>query len=338
MLVFALGNAASALAGSYGVLTAARFFAGLPHGAFFGVAALVAAAMVEPARRGRAVSLVMLGLPIANVAGVPAATWMGQQLGWRSAYVAVALLALLTAALVLLLVPSTPGNPEATGRSELKAFATPQVWLTLLVGAVGFGGMFSMYSYIAPTVTQVTGEPSSAIPLFLLAFGVGGVLGTVVGGRLADWSIFRSLIVSSVSMGLFLALFTVTAHALWPGLLTVLAVAATGSVLVVNLQMRLMYVAGDAQTLGAAMNHASLNVANALGAWLGGLVISAGYGYTAPSWVGAGLSLGGLVILLVSATLHRRSEPGSVCEADAQDTPISADGSGAGAPREACRR
>ena len=276
MIAFAAGNAASALAGSFGVLAAARFFAGLPHGAFFGVASLVAAAMVEPARRGRAVSLVMLGLPVANVVGVPAATWMGQQLGWRSAYVAVILVALLTAVLVLALVPATPADPGATGRKEIKAFATPQVWLTLLVGAIGFGGMFAMYSYIAPTITDVTGLSSSAIPLFLLAFGVGGVVGTVIGGRLADWSIFRSLIVSSVAMGLFLVLFTVTARFAVAGLLTVFAIAAVGSVLVVNLQMRLMQVAGDAQTLGAAMNHASLNAANALGAWLGGLVITAG--------------------------------------------------------------
>ena len=307
MVAFAVGNGGSALAVSYESLTAARFLAGLPHGAFFGVASLVAAALVEPHRRGRAVSLVMLGLPVANVVGVPAATWMGQHLGWRSAYWAVTVLGLLTVAMVALFVPRTDADPEATGRRELGAFARPQVWLTLLVGAVGFGGMFAMYSYIAPTVTDVTGLSSSAIPLFLLAFGLGGVLGTMLGGVLADWSILRSLIASSVAMGLSLALFTVTAKAVVPGLLTVFAIATVGSVLVVNLQMRLMQVAGDAQTLGAAMNHASLNAANALGAWLGGLVIAAGLGYSAPSWVGAGLSLAGLLVLAVSAVLHRRT-------------------------------
>lgn len=307
MAAFAIGNAGSALAASYESLTVARFLSGLPHGAFFGVASLVAASMVGPSRKGRAVSLVMLGLPVANVVGVPAATWMGQHLGWRSAYWAVALLGLLTVALVVAFVPSTPANPEATGRRELRAFARPQVWLTLLVGAVGFGGMFSMYSYIAPTVTDVTGLPSATIPLFLLAFGVGGVVGTVLGGHLADWSIFRSLLTSSIAMGMSLALFTVTAHQAVAALLTVFIIATVGSVLVVSLQMRLMQVAGDAQTLGAAMNHASLNAANALGAWLGGLVIAAGWGYTAPSWVGAGLSAGGLVVLLVSAVLHRRA-------------------------------
>jgi MFS transporter, DHA1 family, inner membrane transport protein len=308
MAAFALGNAGSALALNYESLTVARFLSGVPHGAFFGVASLVAASMVAPHRKGRAVSLVMLGLPVANVVGVPAATWMGQHLGWRSAYWAVAVLGLLTVALVVAFVPRTPANPEATGRKELQAFARPQVWLTLLVGAVGFGGMFSMYSYIAPTITDVTGLSASTVPLFLLAFGVGGVLGTVVGGHLADWSIFRSLIVSSVAMGLALAVFTVTAYQAVAALLTVLLVAAVGSVLVVNLQMRLMQVAGEAQTLGAAMNHASLNAANALGAWLGGLVIASGYGYTAPSWVGAGLSGGGLLVLLASAVLHRRTQ------------------------------
>jgi DHA1 family inner membrane transport protein len=308
MAAFALGNAGSALALNYESLTIARFLSGVPHGAFFGVASLVAASMVAPHRKGRAVSLVMLGLPVANVVGVPTATWMGQHLGWRSAYWAVALLGLLTVALVLAFVPSTPANPDATGRKELQAFARPQVWLTLLVGAIGFGGMFSMYSYIAPTITDVTELSASTVPLFLLAFGVGGVLGTVVGGHLADWSIFRSLIASSVTMGLALALFTVTAHQAIAALLTVLLVAAVGSVLVVNLQMRLMQVAGDAQTLGAAMNHASLNAANALGAWLGGLVIASGYGYTAPSWVGVVLSAGGLLVLGISAVLHRRTQ------------------------------
>jgi len=306
MAVFAMGNAASALATGYGALTAARFFSGLPHGAFFGVASLVAASMVDPARRGRAVSLVMLGLPVANIVGVPVATWMGQHLGWRSAYVAVSVMGLLTMALVSRLVPRTPADRDATGRRELKAFANMQVWLTLLVGAIGFGGMFAMYSYIAPTVTGVTGLGSSAVPLFLLAFGVGGTAGTFLGGRLADWSILRSLVLGSIGMGASLALFTVTAHAAVPAVLTVFLVAALGSVLVVNLQMRLMHVAGDAQTLGAAMNHASLNLANALGAWLGGLVIAAGHGYTSPSWVGAALSLGGLLVLGLSVLLHRR--------------------------------
>jgi len=307
MTFFAVGNAASALAGGYGLLTAARFFSGLPHGAYFGVASLLAASLATPERRGRAVSLVMLGLAVANIIGVPAATWLGQNLGWRSAYWAVSVLGLITIALIVAFVPACPGDTEATGRRELTAFARPQVWLTLLVGAVGFGGMFAVYSYIAPTVTDVGGLPASAVPVFLLVFGVGMTAGTFLGGMLADWSVFRSLLASSVAMGLLLLAFSVTAHWGWWAVLDLGLIAVVSSVLVVNLQLRLMEVAGDAQTLGAAMNHASLNLANALGAWLGGLVIAAGFGYTAPALVGAGLSLAGLLILVVSASLHRRA-------------------------------
>jgi DHA1 family inner membrane transport protein len=307
MAVFLVGNAMSALATGYTSLTLSRFFAGLPHGAYFGVASLVAADLVSPERRGRAVSRVMLGLAISNVAGVPAATWLGQTAGWRSAYWVVTGLAALTAALVLWLVPHVAANRDATGRNELRAFRNPQVLLTLLAGAVGFGGMFAVYTYIAPTVTDVAELGEGRVPLYLLALGLGMVVGTPLGGRLADWSIFRSLLVSSVAMTVTLVTFTVTAQWFLPGLLTAFALTVFGSVLVTNLQMRLMEVAGDAQTIGAAMNHASLNVANALGAWLGGVVVAAGFGYTATSWVGAALSVSGLVVLLASATLHRRT-------------------------------
>ena len=307
MVVFLLGNAVSALATSYPSLALARFLSGLPHGAYFGVASLVAADLVAPHRRGRAVSRVMLGLAVANVAGVPAATWLGQHAGWRSAYWLVTALAALTAALVLWLVPHVAANRAATGRNELRAFRQPQVLLTLLAGALGFGGMFAIYTYIAPTVTDVAGLGQGLVPVYLLAFGAGMVVGTPLGGRLADWSVFRSMLFGSVLMGLTLVAFTVTSQWFVPGLVTVFVLSVVGSVLVVGLQMRLMQVAGDAQTIGAAMNHAALNVANALGAWLGGVVVAAGFGYTATSWVGAGLSVVGLLVLLASARLHRRT-------------------------------
>lgn len=310
MALFAVGNGVSAVAQDYGQLFWARFLAGVPHGAYFGVAALVAAAMVPPHRRGRAVGRVMLGIPAATVVGVPLATWMGQQLGWRSAYALVTVLALVTVAAVLAMVPRTPADPHATGRRELGAFANVQVLLTLLVGAVGFGGMFAMYTYIAPVVTDVTGLARSAIPVFLLSFGLGAVVGTELGGRLADWSVMRALVLSSAAMGVALAAFTVAAPYAVPAFVLVFLVSAFGGVLVVNLQLRLMTVAGDAQTLGAAMNHASLNAANALGAWSGGVVIAAGWGLTAPGWVGAGLSAAGLAVLAVSVLLHRRASAG----------------------------
>ena len=209
MAAYALFNAASALAANYELLMVARFLGGLPHGVYFGVASLVAASMAPAGRQGRAVAMVMLGLSVANVIGVPAATWLGQSLGWRAAYWAVAGLALVTVALVMAFVPACPGDTEATGRRELSAFAKPQVWLTLLAGAIGFGGMFAVYSYIAPIVTEVGGLSRSAVPVFLLAFGLGMVAGTWLAGVLADWSILRSLLLSSIGIGVVLLVFAV---------------------------------------------------------------------------------------------------------------------------------
>jgi MFS transporter, DHA1 family, inner membrane transport protein len=289
------------------MLMVARFLDGLPHGAYFGVAALVAAGLAAPEHRGRAVASVMLGLSVANVVGVPAATWMGQQLGWRSAFLATAVLSMATVALILLCVPSVPGDPAATGRREMLFFRNGQAMLTLLAGAVGFGGLFAVYSYIAPIVTDVGGLPDSAVPVFTAAFGIGMVGGTWLAGRLADWSVFATLIWAGIGSGIVMLLVWALAPYGWWLAPAILLVTAIGSVLVVNLQLRLMAVSGEAQTLGAAMNHASLNIANALGAWLGGLVIAAGYGYRAPALVGAALSVAGIGVLFWSAALDRRT-------------------------------
>jgi MFS transporter, DHA1 family, inner membrane transport protein len=311
MLAYAGANALSAVAAGFGVLLLARFLSGVPHGAYFGVASLVAAGLAPRGREGRSVAMVMIGLSVANVAGVPAVTWMGQHLGWRSAFWAAAGLSVLTAVLVSTCVPSAPGDVEATGRRELRLFAEPQAWLTLVAGAIGFGGMFALYTYIAEVVTKVGGLAEGAVPLFLLAFGLGMVAGTYAAGHLADWSVFRSLLGSSLAMALLLLLYAALAPAGWWALAPAFLVAVASSVLVVNLQLRLMSVAGDSQTLGAAMNHSSLNVGNALGAWLGGLVIAAGWGYRAPALVGVGLALAGLLVLLVSATVHRQAAAGA---------------------------
>lgn len=308
MAAYAVFNALSAVATSYGQLFWARFADGLPHGAYFGVASLVAASMARPDRRGRAVAMVMLGLSVANVVGVPAATWLGQNLGWRSAFWAVAVLALVTVALIVAFVPSCPGDPKASGRREMTAFTKPQVWLTLLAGAAGFGGMFAVFSYIAKTVTRVGGLSTGSVPFVLLVFGLGMVVGTWVAGELARWSIMRSLVLSSLGMAAVLLLFALLAPYGWAVLLPSFLITTLGSVLVVNLQLRLMEVAGEAQTLGAALNHASLNIANALGAWLGGLVIAAGYGYVSTALVGAVLSFLGFVVIIAAALLARRAQ------------------------------
>jgi DHA1 family inner membrane transport protein len=306
MAAYAGANALSAIAGSYGLLLVSRFLCGVPHGAFFGVASLVAASLAPRGREGRAVALVMIGLSIANVVGVPGATWMGQHLGWRSAFWVASALAMLSVALVVAFLPACPGDAGATGRRELGLFREPQAWLTLLAGAIGFGGMFALYSYVAKAVTEVGGLSEGAVPVFLLAFGLGMVGGTYVAGALADWSVFRSLLGSSLAMAVLLLSYAALAPAGWWAVVPAFLVAVSSSVLVVNLQLRLMAVAGDAQTLGAAMNHSSLNVGNALGAWIGGLVIAAGWGYRAPSVVGAGLAVLGLGVLLLSARAHRR--------------------------------
>jgi len=208
--------------------------------------------------------------------------------------------------MVLAFVPSVPGDPEATGRKESREFfGSRQVWLTLAAGAIGFGGLFAVYSYIAKTVTDVSMLGEGTVPVFLLAFGLGMVAGTWVAGELAAWSVFRSLILAGVGSFLVMLLFWSVAPYGWWLLPVVFLITALGSVMVINLQLRLMDVAGDAVTLGAAMNHAALNMANALGAWLGGIVIAAGYGYRSPALVGAGLSVLGIAILLWSAAAHR---------------------------------
>jgi DHA1 family inner membrane transport protein len=310
MAAFLAGNTLTALAPGYGTLLVARFLTGLPHGAYFGVASLVAASLVAPHLRGRAVSSVMLGLAVSLVVGVPAATWLGQNLGWRSAYWTVAILAALTVAAVLALVPSSPGRRDATVRGELDALRRPQVLLTLVVGIVGFGGVFALYSYIAPVVTDVAGLSRGTVPMVLFAYGLGGVIGTALGGRLADLALFRSLVGTLVVLGALLA--AVALASPWaPGLFAgVFLVSIAASSLAICLQMRLMETAGEAQMLGAALNHSALNLANALGAWFGGLVIAAGLGYRAPSVVGAGLAAAGLLPLAVSAVLRRRERRG----------------------------
>ncbi|WP_051684444.1 MFS transporter [Blastococcus sp. URHD0036] len=306
MVAFLAGNALSALAASNGMLLLARFVSGVPHGAYFGVASLVAASLVLPEQRGRAVSSVMLGLSVANVAGVPAATWLGQEFGWRSAYWAVVVLAAFTLAAVVAVVPRIPPAPGASIGTELGALRRPQVLLTLAVGVTGFGGMFALYSYIAPLTTDVTGLARGAVPWVLLTFGVGMVAGTVLGGRLADRALFPSLVSASVAMGVLLALVPAASAGAATLFAVVFLVSIAASVLVVCLQLRLMAVAADAKMLGAALNHSALNAANALGAWLGGVVIAAGAGYRAPAVAGAGLAVLGLVALTASGLLERR--------------------------------
>lgn len=311
MAWFAMGNLASALATGLPALVGARFLAGLPHGAYFGIASLVAASLVAPERRAQAVGRMMLGLTGATVAGVPLATGLGQWLGWRAAFVLVALIGVLASGSILAFVPRRPADRQASPLRELGALRRPQVLLTLGIGSVGLGGLFCVFSYITPTMTQVAGLSERLMPAVLAVFGVGMVSGNLLGARLADRALLRTiggvLIWNIVVMGAF----TFTAVNPFLALINVLLIGH-GVALVPALQIRLMDVAEDAQTLAASLNHSAFNIANALGAWLGGLAIHAGLGWSSTGWVGALLAIVGLVIFLVSAaglrSTHRRRE------------------------------
>jgi DHA1 family inner membrane transport protein len=310
MLVYAMGHIASAMAPSYEALLAARFVSGLPHGAYFGVAALLAAAMVEPGRRASAVARVMLGLTIATLVGVPSATWLGQILGWRWAFALVGTLAMLTVLLLALFAPRAPAQAGASPLRELGALRTPQVLLTVATGAIGFGGMFAVYTYLAPTLTDVTGVMESVVPVILLCFGLGMVAGNLFGGWAADRALMPAIAGILLWNAASLLLFSFIAGNIWAVAATVFMIGCGGG-LGACLQTRLMDVAQDAQTLAAAMNHSALNIANALGPWVGGIAIGAGLGWASTGWVGALLALGGLAVFLVSWGMERRQRRAS---------------------------
>ena len=307
MVAFTVGNALTMFAPSYGTLLAARFIAGLPHGAYFGVASLAAASLAPVAKRAKAVALMMLGLSVANVVGVPVAAWVGQQFGWRTAFGIVTVIGLATIVSLLRRVPPLHGVRTTNPLTELGALARSQVWLTLAVAAVGFGGMFAVYTYISTTLTDVAGVPVSLVPLFLMIYGAGMVVGNLLGGAVADRALVPGLFALATAMAAVLALFVAAAHNPFTAAVGLFAIGAAGSALVPGLQTRLMDVAADAQTLAAALNHAALNIANAGGAWLGGIVIAAGLGYTAPAMAGAVLALAGIVVLTISVILQGRA-------------------------------
>ncbi|MFD4434075.1 MFS transporter [Nocardia sp. NPDC058497] len=307
MAAFTVGNAATVLAPTFGTLVAARFVSGLPHGAYFGVASLAAATLAPVGQRAKAVAAVMLGLSVANVIGVPGATWLGQHLGWRDAYVVVAVIGVATVAALWRYVPSLSGMKVTNPMTELGALRRPQVLLTLAVGAIGFGGMFAVYTYIATTMTDVAGMPIGAVPIVLALFGLGMIAGSILGGIMADRGVDRSIFVAMIAMVVILAGFVLAAHNPVTAGIGAFLVGASGAALAPGLQTRLMDVAADAQTLAAALNHAALNIANAAGAWLGGLVIAAGLGYTAPAAVGALLAVLGLLLFTVTMWVGRRS-------------------------------
>jgi len=304
MVIFAIANGLSALAPTYGWMLLFRFLSGLPHGAYFGIAALVAASLVPTQQRTRAVGLVMLGLTVATILGVPLANLLGQAIGWRWGFGIVAALATMTAVLVALFAPRDKPQGGAALR-ELNALGRSQIWLALAIGAIGFGGMFAVYTYLASTLMTVTHVAPTLTPFVLMLFGVGMTAGNLIVPRFADRALMPSAGIMLVWSAVTLGLYPFAAHGLATISIDMLAIGF-GAALATILQTRLMDVAGEAQGLAAALNHSAFNVANALGPWLGGMAIAAGYGFTSTGFVGAGLALAGLVIWAIAWMMDRR--------------------------------
>ncbi|KQM98259.1 MFS transporter [Sphingomonas sp. Leaf25] len=299
MACFGIANAASALAPTYDAMLVARFFSGLPHGAYFGIAALVAASLVPPEKRTQAIGRVMLGLTTATIVGVPFANALGQWLGWRWGFGVVAVLAAATMAMIAWAAPRDSGDPQASPLGQLRVLRSSQLWLTLGIGAIGFGGMFAVYTYLASTLIEVTGSGPAMVPVVLAVFGIGMTIGNIVVPRFAD----RALMPTAGGLLLWsaatLALYPLAAGQLW-SMLAIVFLIGIGGALGTVLQTRLMDIAHDGQSLAASLNHSAFNTANAIGPWAGGLAIAAGYGWTSTGLVGAGLALGGFAVWAVA--------------------------------------
>jgi len=306
MAGFAVANVASGFATTYWQLMGARFLSGMPHGAFFGIGSVVAAGLVSKERRTWAVAMMLVGLGVANVVGVPLSTLLGQSLGWEVPYWVVGIVGGITVLAIWAWVPDRSASGEESMRGELRALKRLQVWLALLIGTVGFGGMFATYAYIAPTMTDLAGFSTSFVPVVLGIYGAGMVSGMVVSGRVAHLGIMRGIVFSLALIALMLAVFGLLVHLRPLAIVMVFVLGFLPSILVPILQTRLMDVAHEGQSLAAALNHSTLNIANALGAWLGSIVLAAGLGYEWPSRVGALLAVLGVGVALVSVVLQRR--------------------------------
>ena len=315
MTFFAVTNLLCAAASNYGFIVAARFLAGLPHGAYFGIASLVAASLVPRDKRAGAVARMMLGLSCANVVGVPFATWVGQVAGWRAAFVVVAIIGIATAILCRLTLNPIPAPANASPLTELGALKRGQVWLTLGIAAIGFGGVFAVYSYITPMLTNVTGMAEGHVPLILSVIGIGMVAGSLFGGWLADRGVMRAIWITLVLNVVALGLVPFTAPYETAVTINMLFVGFAALSMGAPLQTRLMDIAADAQALAAALNHSAFNLANALGAWLGGMAIAAGLGWTSTGPIGALLAVAGLAVWFAA---WRTSNAGSVTLAPSQ--------------------
>ncbi|WP_333771465.1 MFS transporter [Streptomyces sp. IBSBF 2435] len=311
MALFTAGNAASAVAPGYGTLLAGRFLAGLPHGAFFGVGAVVASRLVAENRRARAVAAMFLGLTVANIVGVPAATLLGQNLGWRATFLVVTAVGLLSLAALALLVPQLPTEELSGVGQELRALRDPQVLLGLLTAVFGFAGVFAVYSYLASMMTEVTGYADATVTVLLALFGIGMTLGALAAGPLTDRALRPTLYGSLAALAVVLVGFHYAAQSKATAPIAVLVLGAVGFMTTTPLQMLVMNKARRAPTLASASNHSAFNLANAGGAWLGGVAIAAGWGWTSPALVGAVLTVVGLAVAITAGVLDRGSPAAS---------------------------
>ncbi|QCX77759.1 Inner membrane transport protein YdhP [Streptomyces sp. YIM 121038] len=307
MGLFIAGNLLSAVAPAFGVMLAGRVVASLAHGAFFGIGSVVAAELVAPEKKAGAIATMFSGLTVANVVGVPLGTFVGQAIGWRITFVIVAALGVVGLVGVAKLVPDLPKPAGVSLRQEIGAFRNVQVLLAMAMTVLGFGGVFAAITYITPMMTEVAGYSESSVTWLLVLFGLGMVAGNLIGGRFADRALMPMLYVSLGSLALVLGVFTLTAHNKIASAVTIMLIGALGFATVPPLQKRVLDQASGAPTLASAVNIGAFNLGNALSAWLGGIVISAGLGYTAPNWVGAVLAASALVLAFLSAALERRS-------------------------------
>lgn len=312
VVLFIAGNALTALAPDYTTAMIGRVIAALCHGAFFGIGSVVAADLVAPEKKARAIAIMFTGLTAANVFGVPFGTFVGQQFGWRATFWAISVIGVIAFAGIaaLVTVPRTDGD-RVSLRHELGAFRSGQVWLSLTVTVLAYGGMFGAFTYIAYTLTGVTGFAASTVPWLLVLFGVGLVAGNFAGGRLADRSIDRTLIGFTSALLLILIAFGLLAWSQPATIAILVLLGAFGFGTVPGLQSRIMQYAGGAPTLASGANIGAFNVGNALGAWAGGLGIAAGLGYTSPIWIGAAITAVGLVVLLIAAATARPRATGT---------------------------
>ena len=307
MGLFIVGNTVSALAPTFGVMLAGRIIASLAHGAFFGIGSVVAADLVAPQKKAGAIALMFTGLTVANVVGVPLGTLVGQHLGWRATFLFIAGLGVVGLFGVARLIPEQSRSGEVRLRDELAVLRNPQVLLAMAMTVLGFGGVFAAITYVAPMMTGVAGFADGSVTWLLALFGLGMVVGNLVGGRYADRSLMRMLYVALGALAVVLALFTVTAHDKAAATVTVFLIGALGFATVPPLQKRVLDQAAGAPTLASALNIGAFNLGNALAAWVGGLVISAGLGYTAPNWVGAAFAVAALGLAVLSSALERRT-------------------------------